>query len=513
MPTTQVPAGLGHRCLVPDPPDYRRFRDSEFAENSFEDRCGSMFERIGGQPTVDALVDRLYDGIEGDDELRPLFGRRLAHGKAMQKVFLAEWLGGPPRYSEQATGGLVQRHADVPITTALADRWLGHVRRALDAAVDDQDDRTVILVEACALARTLVNDQPERRPGVAVAWCGADARILTRARQLARRGDADGLGATLAQAPDLLGPSFAAAIMQSAVLAGRAGIVRQLVDLGVSPDAAFHLPVGAVGIAYERVIFATPLCAARLKRRAAAEEVLLAAGAHDDVFTAALLGDLPALEDLLRRDPRLAVASDPMVDVLDITPADHAVAGGRRAALQLLLEHAGERRPSHVRALRAAADHQDEAMVGLLLSAGADATRIGVGRWVVHPRLSLLLTEHGAAIDSSGAWIGAACTGNQGRKDDPEFVRALLRHGAKATDRRVGDPGETAGVGALNATALHYAAKAGFLETIKVLLAHGADPDARDSRDRTPLDWLDLAGPSVSRVAVRDLLVAARRYG
>ena len=46
----------------------------------------------------------------------------------------------------------------------------------------------------------------------------------------------------------------------------------------------------------------------------------------------------------------------------------------------------------------------------------------------------------GAAIDSSGSWIGTSCTGNQGRKDDPEYVRALLRHGARATDRRTGDP-------------------------------------------------------------------------
>lgn len=146
-------------------------------------------------------------------------------------------------------------------------------------------------------------------------------------------------------------------------------------------------------------------------------------------------------------------------------------------------------------------------MVTVLLAAGADATRIGVGRWVLHPRLSRLLADHGARIDDSGSWIGASCTGNQGRTDDPDFVRALLQHGAKATDRRGGDPGETSGVGALNATALHYAAKAGFLQTIKILLESGADPEARDSRNRTPLDWLDEATPSVARAAVRDLLV------
>src|SRR5229473_3044387 len=112
---------------------------------------------------------------------------------------------------------------------------------------------------------------------------------------------------------------------------------------------------------------------------------------------------------------------------------------------------------------------------------------------------------------SAAAVCAARCTGNQGRKDDPEYVRALLRHGARATDRRTGDPKGTTGVRALNATALHYAAKAGFLRTIEVLIDHGADPGARDSHGRTPLDWLEQAAPSVSRAAVRNLLVPEQR--
>jgi ankyrin repeat protein len=170
--------------------------------------------------------------------------------------------------------------------------------------------------------------------------------------------------------------------------------------------------------------------------------------------------------------------------------------------LRLVLDHVTPPLSGGVRALRGAVAQDNLAMVGLLLAHGADATRIGVGRWVLHPELAPLLAGHGAAIDSTGSWIGASCTGNQGRKDDPEYVRALLRHGARANDRRTGD----SGVRALNATALHYAAKAGFLRTIQVLLDHGADPDARDSHGRTPHDWLEQAAPSVPRAAVRNLL-------
>jgi ankyrin repeat protein len=255
-------------------------------------------------------------------------------------------------------------------------------------------------------------------------------------------------------------------------------------------------------MAFERVVFVTPLCAARMKRRPAVESLLLAAGAHEDVFTSAFLGDLTSLARMLAADPGLAQATDPAVDVLDITPVEHAVAGGQVSALRLILDHVAHPLPGGARALRGAAAQGSLAMAELLLSHGADATRIGVGRWVLHPELAPLLASRGAAIDSSGSWIGASCTGNQGRKDDPEFVRALLRHGAGANDRRTGETG----VQALNATALHYAARAGFLRTIEVLIEHGADPDARDSHGRTPLDWLEQAAPSVPRAAVRNLL-------
>jgi ankyrin repeat protein len=243
----------------------------------------------------------------------------------------------------------------------------------------------------------------------------------------------------------------------------------------------------------------TPLCSARMKHRSVVESMLLAAGAREDVFTAAFLGDLDSLARMLSTDPRLAQATDPAVDVLDITPVDHAVAGGQAGALQLILDLVAHPFPSYVRALRGAAARGSVAMVELLLAHGADATQIGVGRWVLHPELAPLLADHGATIDSSGSWIGASCTGNQGRKDDPEYVRALLDHGARVDDRRTD-------VRALNATALHYAARAGFLRTIEVLIEHGADPGARDSHGRTPLDWLDQAAPSVSRAEVRNLI-------
>ncbi len=496
-----VPASLAHRCFLHHAPAFRPFRHTD------------LFARIGGQSATSTLVDALYDRFEADKVLRPLFARDLRDERARQKLFFAEWLGGPRRYSDASHAGLEHRHDGLPITRALAGRWLGHFRRALEAAVAVEGDRDAIFEQAQILAFAFVNDQavsPRRRTlgrddgdghGLqGVAWCGVDARTLSRAAGLAHRGDARGVGAALDASPDLARSTYGARLMQAAVLAGRLEVVELLLRRGVDVDKPHYLEVRAVGAAFERILFVSPLCAARAKRRDPVEARLRRAGAREDPFTSAFLGDLPRLAATLSLDHTLAQTPDPAVDVLDITPVHHAVAGRRLEALRLLLDRSREPLQAGVRALRGAAACADVAMVELLLERGADATQIGAGRWVLHPEIARLVAARGGAIDSSGSWIGHSCTGNQGRKDDPEYVRALLRHGAQASDRRV--------LGDISATALHHAARAGFVKTIAVLHEHGADPDARDSKGRTPLDWLDEAARSVDKAAVRRALAA-----
>ncbi len=494
-----TPPALRHRVFLDHGPGFHPFLGSD------------LFGRIGGQPTLDRFVDTLYDRFEEDTVLRPLFGRDLSRERRNQKRFFGEWLGGAARNSDSSHSLLQHQHDGLPITRALAGRWLGHFRRALEACVVGEPERAAIFEQAQALAFALVNQDAEAAAAdqAKVAWCGLEARVLTRAAEFAQRGNLAGLRLALADAPDLARrPTYAAKLLQTAVLAGRLESVELLLGSGVDVDKPHYLAVDIAGHAFERVIFATPLCAARMKRRVPIEAALLAHGAQNDVFSAALLGNASDLTGLLAAEPEFAQVSDPATDALDITPIHHAVVSGSVEALSVLLAHTQQPFKAGGRALRGAAERANLALVEILLERGADATQMSAGRWVLHPEIAPLLASRGAAIDRSGSWIGLSCTGNQGRKDDAELVRALLRYGARADDRRAGGLSESSkgsSVGNLNATALHYAAKAGFLETIVVLLEHGADPNALDAQGRTPLDWLEQASKSVNVGAVRRL--------
>ena len=60
-----------------------------------------LIERVGGREVVERFVDDFYDRIEQDEVLRPLFPADLSAGRAKQKLFFVQWLGGEPGYSER----------------------------------------------------------------------------------------------------------------------------------------------------------------------------------------------------------------------------------------------------------------------------------------------------------------------------------------------------------------------------------------------------------------------------
>ena len=80
------------------------------------------------------LVERFYQFVETDLSLRPLYPEDLEPGKAHLAAFLAQYWGGPLRYSlERGHPRLRQRHMPFPIGQKERDAWVTHMVFALDS--------------------------------------------------------------------------------------------------------------------------------------------------------------------------------------------------------------------------------------------------------------------------------------------------------------------------------------------------------------------------------------------
>lgn len=98
-------------------------------------RPSSIFEQVGGHTTFTALVDWFYEGVDADAELIAMYpeGHDLDGAKWRLQAFLEQYFGGPTTYSEQrGHPRLRMRHMPFPVTFDARDRWLKHMRAALD---------------------------------------------------------------------------------------------------------------------------------------------------------------------------------------------------------------------------------------------------------------------------------------------------------------------------------------------------------------------------------------------
>ena len=118
----------------------------------------ARYDRWGGQPFFDALVERFYEGVASDPLLRPMYPDDLTESKAHLALFLAQYWGGPPAYAEaRGHPRLRMRHAPFVIGPAEADAWLGHMVAAVDRSGLEEPDRTELVDYLAMAARSLVN--------------------------------------------------------------------------------------------------------------------------------------------------------------------------------------------------------------------------------------------------------------------------------------------------------------------------------------------------------------------
>lgn len=101
----------------------------------------TLYELIGGEMGLRALVERFYDVMDSAPEaarIRALHPESLQGSRDKLFMFLSGWSGGPPLYME--TYGhprLRQRHMPFPIGKAERDQWLWCMDKALHAGQFD----------------------------------------------------------------------------------------------------------------------------------------------------------------------------------------------------------------------------------------------------------------------------------------------------------------------------------------------------------------------------------------
>jgi hemoglobin len=120
-----------------------------------------LFEAVGGLPFFEQLVDRFYDKVASDPLLLSVYPQPEDLGPARRRLalFLGEYWGGPPAYSaERGHPMLRRRHFPFAIGTAERDRWLEHMRAAVDE-MNPQPEVARVLLEYFDMGAEMVRNR------------------------------------------------------------------------------------------------------------------------------------------------------------------------------------------------------------------------------------------------------------------------------------------------------------------------------------------------------------------
>jgi hemoglobin len=94
----------------------------------------SFYEEVGGEAVFAKLAHEFYKGVAKDPVLKPMYPEEdLGPAEERLKLFLEQYWGGPGTYSEtRGHPRLRMRHMPYKINPDARDRWLGHMKHAVD---------------------------------------------------------------------------------------------------------------------------------------------------------------------------------------------------------------------------------------------------------------------------------------------------------------------------------------------------------------------------------------------
>jgi ankyrin repeat protein/truncated hemoglobin YjbI len=458
-----------------------------------------LWKAVGGSDGVAMLIKDLYYRIEQDELLREVFPH---FNSEAATPFFVQWFGGSREYSDELAGGLVRRHQHRYISSRAAAAWLRCMHEALLARGLDAEQ---IMLPLARIAKAMIHS-PETEP--------SELRKSCDAVQDAAQEEFDTL---LNDAATGRAENVRKALENDRSLASRRGVHNRtlawvatyrnrptILELALNAGAdcnapacdPMHATMACDDVRLGTGIAVTPLAIAK-KWQPALVAPLVEHGAIDDVFTAAWLGDLPALRGHVDRNPTLVHAIDPVDDFQEVSLLCHAVCGGSIDAVTLLLERGAEVKPYSGKLLTLAVVMNRLDLVKLLIEHGADVEGASfLGRLDDAERpIADLLIAHGKRVPE---WMLPRACRPDVSTNELHRVTVLLDYGASLDDR-----------GRYGLTALHYAVRGGKLPLIQLLLERGAEVDAMDEDGLTPLLHLSKTRSKADPIPVMELLAAS----
>ncbi|WP_232699794.1 globin domain-containing protein [Brevibacillus daliensis] len=123
---------------------------------------GSLYDQIGGAPTVTKLVNHFYNLVAKDPDLKPIFPDDLTETKEKQTLFLTQFLGGPTLYTDTHGHPMLRaRHLPFPVTAKRAGAWLLCMEQALQCANIEEPLRQIIFDRLTLTAHHMINQWDE----------------------------------------------------------------------------------------------------------------------------------------------------------------------------------------------------------------------------------------------------------------------------------------------------------------------------------------------------------------
>jgi len=94
----------------------------------------SFYDEVGGHEVFVRLVHYFYQGVATDEVLKPMYPAHDMDGAEERlTMFLEQYWGGPTTYSQRrGHPRLRMRHVAFHVNPEARDRWLGHMRDAMD---------------------------------------------------------------------------------------------------------------------------------------------------------------------------------------------------------------------------------------------------------------------------------------------------------------------------------------------------------------------------------------------